>query len=178
MPELATDLHAHWVPPALARELRERNGAVPRIEKVAAGGERLVMPIGALVFHPHYVEPLMRLELMDRCGVSRQLLSLPGLFGVDSLPLEQAAPLVRLFNDACAELCHAHPLRFAGLAALPLADMNASIAELKRARRDLGLVGAILPVDAFLSEATAARLAPIFSAGDALGVHFFGKSVV
>jgi predicted TIM-barrel fold metal-dependent hydrolase len=172
MPALAIDLHAHWVPPALAGKLRERSGTVPRIEKVA-GGERLVMPIGTLGFHQHYVEPPLRLELMDRCGVRRQLLSLPGLFGVDSLPLEQAAPLVRLFNDACAELCRAHPLRFAGLAALPLADMNAAVAELQRARSDLGLVGAILPVDAFMSEATAARLAPIFSAGDALGAHFF-----
>lgn len=131
------------------------------------------MPIGTLGFHQHDVEPALRLELMDRCGVRRQLLSLPGLFGVDSLPLEQAAPLVRLFNDTCAELCRAHPLRFAGLAALPLTDMDAAVAELQRARRDLGLVGAILPVDGFLSEATAARLAPIFSAGDALGAHFF-----
>jgi predicted TIM-barrel fold metal-dependent hydrolase len=115
----------------------------------------------------------MRVAFMDRLGVRRQLLSLPGLFGVDSLPFAQAQPLVRGFNDALAELCRAHPDRFAGLAALPLADIDAAVAELRRARRELGLVGAILPVDAFLSEAQAARLAPIFAAGDDLGAHFF-----
>lgn len=170
---MAVDFHAHWVPPALARALRERAGAVPRIESLPAGGERLVMPIGTLAFHPGYVEPALRLDFMERVGVRKQLLSLPGLFGVDSLPLAQAAPLVRGFNDALADLCRQQPARFAGLAALPLADPDAAVAELQRARTELGLLGAILPVDAFLSEADAARVAPIFAAGDALGAHFF-----
>lgn len=170
---MAIDLHAHWVPPALARSLRERSGAVPRIEALPAGGERLVMPIGTLAFHPGYVDMQARLQFMDRVGVAKQVISLPGLFGVDSLPLAQVAPLVRGFNDAVAQLCRTHPTRFAGLAALPLADIDAAVAELRRARRDLGLLGAILPVDGFASEAAAARLAPIFAAGDALGAHFF-----
>ncbi|MEJ5990895.1 amidohydrolase family protein [Ramlibacter sp. PS3R-8] len=170
---MAIDLHAHWVPRELARALRERSDAVPRIEPGPAGGERLVMPIGTLAFHPGYVEPAGRLAFMDRVGVRRQLLSLPGLFGVDSLPVAESAPLVRGFNDALAALCRTHPLRFAGLAALPLADTDAAVAELRRARQDLGLLGAILPVDAFLCEADAARIAPIFAAGDELGAHFF-----
>lgn len=173
MAGLAIDLHAHWVPPALARMLRARSGAVPRIEPVAAGGERLVMPIGTLAFHPQYEDPGLRLEAMDGFGVGRQLLSLPGLFGIDSLPLDEAGPMVRLFNDACADLCRAHPARLSGLAALPLAHMDAAVAELQRARRALGLVGAILPVDAFLSVAAASRLAPLFAAADAVGAHFF-----
>ena len=170
---MGIDLHAHWVPPAVARELRAREGAVPRIEPVAGGGERLVMPIGSLAFDAHYVDPAQRLAFMDRIGIQRQMLSLPGLFGIDSLPLAEAAPLVRLFNDATAELCRAHPRRFSAVAALPLADMDAAVAELQRARRDLGFAGAILPVDAFLSEALAARMAPLFAAGNALGAHFF-----
>ena len=170
---MAIDFHAHWVPAALANELRARSGKMPRIETVAGGGERLVMPIGTLGFNEHYVDPGLRLAFMDQCGIERQLLSLPGLFGVDSLPLAEAAPLVRLFNDATAELCRAHPERFTGLAALPLADMDAAIAELQRGRQQLGLIGAILPVDAFLSEALAAQLAPLFAVGNALGAHFF-----
>lgn len=170
---MAIDLHAHWVPPELARALRERSGAVPRIEPLPSGGERLVMPIGTLAFHEGYVEPAVRIEFMERTGVRRQMLSLPGLFGVDSLPLAQAQPLVRGFNDALADLCRAHPSRFSGVAALPLADMDAAVAELRRARRELGLLGAILPVDGFLSEAEAARLAPLLAAGNELGAHFF-----
>ncbi|RYZ03830.1 MAG: amidohydrolase [Comamonadaceae bacterium] len=173
MPAGAVDLHAHWVPPALADLLRAREGAVPRIERLATGGERLVMPIGTLGFDASHVDPAARLASMDRFGVARQLLSLPGLFGVDSLPLAQSLPLVRLFNDACAQLCREHPARFAGLAALPLADMDAAIAELRRARRVLGLLGAILPVDGFLSVASAARLAALFAEANALGAHVF-----
>lgn len=171
----AIDFHAHWVPPALANELRARagGGAVPRIEAAPAGGERLVMPIGMLAFDARYVDPALRVDFMARTGVARQLLSLPGLFGIDSLPLHESAPLVRGFNDDCAQLCRSHPHRFSGLAALPLADIDAAAAELRRARRELGLLGAILPVDAFASEAAAARIAPLFALGQELGAHFF-----
>lgn len=168
---MAIDLHAHYLPPTLVARLRERT-AVPRIE-VTGAGERLVMPIGTLSFSEQYVDPALRIALMDRAGVTRQLLSLPGLFGVDSLPAHEAAPLVRLFNDDCAALCRRYPQRFAGLAALPLADMAAAVAELQRARRELGLLGAILPIDAFASLQEAQKLQPLFETGDALGAHFF-----
>jgi predicted TIM-barrel fold metal-dependent hydrolase len=169
------DVHAHWVPPALAHALRSRAqaGAVPRVEPLPAGGERLVMPIGTLAFDVQYVDPVLRLDFMARAGIARQVLSLPGLFGVDSLPLAEAAPLVRGFNEDCARLGREHPARFSGLAALPLADIGAAVAELRYARRELGLLGAILPVDAFASEAAAARLAPLFATGQELGAHFF-----
>lgn len=169
----ALDLHAHWVPPALTNALRQRVGQVPRIETRPDGGERLVMPVGTLEFTADFVETRLRLAHMERNGVARQMLSLPGLFGIDSLPLAESAPLVREFNDDCAALCRAHPGRFTGVAALPLADMDSAVAELRRARSTLGLLGAILPVDAFTSEASAARLAPLFEAGEALGAHFF-----
>jgi predicted TIM-barrel fold metal-dependent hydrolase len=169
---MASDLHAHWIPQALADSLRQRAGRIPRIEPTPTG-ERLVMPIGSLAFSADYVDPARRLAFMDRVGVRRQLLSLAGLFGIDSLPLEEAAPLVRSFNDATAELCRTHPERFCGLAALPLADMEQAVSEFHRARRELGLLGAILPIDAFASEEQARRMAPLLQAGEALGAHFF-----
>ena len=169
----AIDMHAHWVPPVVAHALRQRHGQVPRAETLADGTERLVMPIGTLGFNAQHTDPTLRLAHMSSLGVARQMLSLPGLFGIDSLPFAEAAPLVREFNDACAELCQAHPDRFCGLAALPWANMDAAVAELRRARLELGLLGAILPVDAFRSEAAAARLLPVFEAAEALGAHFF-----
>ena len=168
---MAIDLHAHYLPSALVERLRGRK-QVPRIEANGAG-ERLVMPIGTLSFSACYVDPSLRISLMDRAGVTHQLLSLPGLFGVDSLPAYEAAPLVRLFNDDCAALCRRYPKYFSGLAALPLADMAAAVAELHRARRQLGLVGAILPIGAFASLQEAQKLEPLFEAGDTLGAHFF-----
>jgi predicted TIM-barrel fold metal-dependent hydrolase len=169
----AIDMHAHWLPPDLAQALRLRQGQVPRLEVLADGAERLVMPIGTLRFSEGHTDPSRRLQEMRQQGVAKQMLSLPGLFGIDSLPFDQAMPLVRSFNDACAQLCRTYPERFCGLAALPWANMDAAVAELRRARLELGLLGAILPVDAFRSEATAARIRPVFEAAEALGAHFF-----
>jgi predicted TIM-barrel fold metal-dependent hydrolase len=169
----AIDMHAHWVPPQVAHALRQRQGQVPRLEVLADGAERLVMPIGTLGFSETYTDPSLRLQYLLQQGVAQQMLSLPGLFGIDSLPFDQAAPLVRAFNDACSQLCRTHPERFCGLAALPLANIDEAVAELRRARLELGLLGAILPVDAFRSEATAANIRPIFEAAETLGAHFF-----
>ena len=169
---MTIDLHAHYVPAALAHRLRDRT-SIPRIEAAAGGGERLVMPVGSLAFSAVYGDPVARLAFMGRAGVARQVLSLPGLFGIDSLPALQAAPLTRLFNDDLAGLCRQHPQHFSGLASLPLADMALAVAELRRARLELGLIGAILPIDAFLSLAEAQKMQPLFDAGEALGVHFF-----
>ena len=169
----AIDLHAHWVPPQLAQALRKRQGQVPRLEVLADGSERLVMPIGTLSFSDAHTDPALRLQHMSQVGITRQMLSLPGLFGIDSLPFEESAPLVRGFNEACAQLCQTHPERFCGLAALPWANLDAAVAELRRARLELGLLGAILPVDAFRSEETAQRIRPVFEAAEDLGAHFF-----
>ena len=113
-----------------------------------------------------------RLANLDRLGVTRQVLSLPGLFGIDNLPLEQSLPLVRIFNDSTAELVSKDPHRFAGIASLPLADMSQAIAELERAV-DSGLIGAILPNDGFLTRADAERWRPLFEVANHRSVHLF-----
>jgi predicted TIM-barrel fold metal-dependent hydrolase len=169
----AIDLHAHWLPPVMAQALRQRHNQVPRIDTLADGSEQMVMPCGTLTFTADYTATSQRLAHMDQMGVAKQMLSLPSLFGIDSLPLDQSAPLVCIFNDACAGLCQAHPQRFCGLAALPWVNMDAAVAELRRARLKLGLLGAILPVDAFVNEASVARLLPLFEAAEDLGAHFF-----
>jgi predicted TIM-barrel fold metal-dependent hydrolase len=166
------DCHAHLMPAALGAALRARS-APPCIQPGADGQERLVMPIGTLGFHDGYGDIVQRLALMDAHGVQRQLLSLPGLFGVDSLGAAEATPLLTRFNDDLAALCRAEPARFSGLAALPLMDMRAALAEFERARADLGLVGAILPVDAFLTVARAEGMRPLFALAQRLGAHFF-----
>ena len=137
------------------------------------GDERIHLPIGALAFGPQFTDMAARLDFMESLGVDRQLLSFPGLFGLDSCPLAEAGPLLRLFNDDLAALCRDHPDRFSGLAALPFADMDAAVAEFRRARTELGFVGAILPNNFFLSIADAERLRPLFEAGQELGAHFF-----
>ena len=169
---MITDFHAHWIPDALADALRRRD-AKPHIAKGPDGAERFYIHRESLAYGPNYSDLAARIRFMDKHGVGRQLLSLAGLFGIDCLPAAESLPLVRLYNDATAAARRAHPDRVVGLAALPLDDMTAAVAELTRARRELGFAGAILPCDGFLSAAIAGSMRPLFEAGQKLGAHFF-----
>lgn len=169
---MIVDWHVHWLPPELADALRARSRP-PRIVGGANGGERLEVYREALPVSPDLIETGRRRTFMDRHGVSKQVLSLPGLFGIDSLPAGESAPLVRLFNDALAALMAQHPDRFSGLAALPLADPAAAVGELARAMGLPGFVGAILPADAFLTRRDAETWAPLLEAANAHRAHIF-----
>lgn len=153
----------------MAERLRQRRAA-PRIEDTADGemfvtyqGRRPFQPLGDLD---------ARIALMDRHGVAMQVLSLAGLFGIDSLPLDESLPLVTAFNDAAADLQRSYPKRFAAIAALPLADVALACRELERAHA-LGLRGAILPADGFASLLVAERFRQLFAMGNQLRSHFF-----
>ncbi len=169
---MIVDLHAHYVPPELAQYLRARTRA-PRIERLPGGSEVLHMPIGSLSFSSGYTDIDERVKFLSDVGIDMQLLSLPGLFGIDSLSLDEAQPLVRLFNEQVAQVCQRFPQRFFGLAALPLADMDAACAELEHCVGKLGLCGAILPVNGFLTLDQAAHLAPILRIADTSRLHIF-----
>ena len=169
---MTIDIHTHYLSPGLADGLRKRTEA-PRIEQLDDGRERYHMPHGTLMLSDAYYDMDARLTHMDGLGVTRQILSFPGLFGVDSLPVGECADLLAGFNENVAGLAQAHPTRFSGLAALPLADMDEAVREYRRARLDLGLVGAILPVNLLVTEDHAASLAPVFAAAQELGGHLF-----
>ena len=169
---MAIDMHTHFVPPRMADALRQRTEP-PWIEAMPDGSERIHLPIGALAFGDDYSDMVGRIAFMDARGVDRQVLSFPGLFGLDSLPVGECGALLELFNDEVSALSRAQPARFTGLAALPFADMEAAVAELRRGCTELGLAGAILPNNAFLTIAEAEKLRPVFEAGNEIGVHFF-----
>jgi predicted TIM-barrel fold metal-dependent hydrolase len=137
---MTIDMHAHFVPAPMAEYLRKRSEA-PWIEAMPGGTERIHLPIGALEFGDDYSDMAGRIAFMDARGVDRQVLSFPGLFGLDSRPADEAAPLLRLFNDEVAAVSRAQPDRFTGLAALPFADMDRAVAELRRGCTELGLAG-------------------------------------
>jgi predicted TIM-barrel fold metal-dependent hydrolase len=112
-----------------------------------------------------------RFEVMERHGISAQVLSLAGLFGIDCLPPAEALPLVRMFNDAVAELQRADN-RFAALAALPVRDIDLACRELARTQ-SIGLRGAILPADGFASLSAAERFRPLFDVANQHDSHLF-----
>ncbi len=116
------DVHHHMVPPlylqALAREGRNTTGL------------------------PEWT-PERSLQVMDRVGVEKALLSLspPGVWlGND----EKARMLARSCNEYGASLAEKHPARFGVLAALPLPDLEGAIEEAAHALDTLKLDGVIL----------------------------------
>jgi predicted TIM-barrel fold metal-dependent hydrolase len=149
---MAIDFHAHWMPRELYDACHERG--TPRLPDTYDAVET-------------------RLAEMDEHGYTHAILSLtPATLNLDGLPLEDALPLMRVFNDATSAACAAHPDRFSGFAALPSANLEVMIEEYERAAAAPGMVGAVLPGDGFISLRRAERFAPLFRAANERGAIF------
>jgi aminocarboxymuconate-semialdehyde decarboxylase len=88
-----------------------------------------------------------RLAAMDEFGIDRQVLSPNPLTFLAGVEASIARDFSRRHNDALAELVARAPDRLLGFAQLPTQDPAGAAAELERATRDLGLVGAYLATD-------------------------------
>lgn len=145
------DAHAHLVPDDYRREL-DRRGLSP------------------------YPLPPWSQELMDtfmaRYAIDATVVSLspPGVFFGDQ---GLANELARMANERTAELVRSDPRRFAGLAFLPLPDVEAAISEARFALDELGLDGVVLlsNVDGIYPGAT--EWAPLFDELDRRGTYVF-----
>ncbi|NQV55468.1 MAG: amidohydrolase family protein [Rhodospirillales bacterium] len=168
------DMHCHYVPEPVAEILRNRTSA-PFVEKLADGTEQRHMPAGNILsFADDYTDMAdLRINHMDEMGIDIEVLSMGLLFGLHALPIEEAVAVATAFNDDLSALCKGHPHRFRGLALLPMADIGAAAREYRRARLELGLIGAILPVNSFVSREEADKTAAIFEAAQETGGHIF-----
>ena len=159
------DMHAHWIPRGLAEVFRKRS-APPRIFRGEDGREYMDSGFTKSWLPEAFDAMETRLAEMDKNGITRGVLSLTPFYGIECLPLADAVPLCRTFNDEVSAMCAARPDRFSGLAALPVADMGAMHAEFERAMGLPGMVGAVLPGDGFLSAKRAAAFRPILESAD------------
>ena len=158
---MTIDMHAHWRPPALIESLRARQ-TPPRIETNEDGEEVIKTRRGATPIADAFDDVDTRLAEMDRQGITTGVLSLFGGFQwIERLPADESLPLVRIYNDSVSEICATHEGRFAAYASLPLADMGAAVEEFERAIALPGIVGAIVPGNAFLTREDAQQYAPI-----------------
>lgn len=105
-----------------------------------------------------------RLRLLDEFPGLRQILSLANppielLAGPDRTP-----DLARQANDLLADVCRRHPDRFPGfVAALPLNNVEASVAEAKRAVTELGARGVQMFTNVNGAPLSAPELRPLFA---------------
>ena len=105
-----------------------------------------------------------RLRLMDEFGEMQHVISLANpppelIAGPDKSP-----ELVRFANDALAEVCRKHPDRFpAFIASLPMNNVEASLAEIDRAVKQLGARGVQMFTNVAGKPLSAPEYRPLFA---------------
>ena len=85
--------------------------------------------------------PARSLEDMDQGGVATAVLSLPHPVGIWPEDLEQGRRMAREWNEYMAQMARDHPGRFGVFAALPILDIDGSLAEAEYALDTLGADG-------------------------------------
>ncbi len=98
---------------------------------------------------PALTDAKARLAILDRNEVDiHVLVPVPWLEAFPRIANDRAlAPqFARIINDEIAAVVAAQPKRFKGVALLPCVDPDAMVAELHRAVKELGCVGAYVPV--------------------------------
>jgi predicted TIM-barrel fold metal-dependent hydrolase len=163
----AIDMHSHYYG-GLVDDLMVRT-ARPFVSRNERGRLVLHAMTASTEMSDGYTHLPARLAWMDANRITTQLITFPGALGVDVMPVADVSGPIRAFNDHLATICAGSGGRFVGLAGLPLAEMMLARAEMIRVRRDLGLPGAILPGDYFLSAASAQRLVPVLEAANETG---------
>ncbi|MEZ5757968.1 MAG: amidohydrolase family protein [Emcibacteraceae bacterium] len=169
---MVIDFHAHYIAPKLM-EMLEKRSSDPRISRNADGSMLYHMPVSTLPYSSAYYDMDERIDYLDHIGMEKQVISLPGLLGVDYLPLEQSLPMIKASNDDYAVHSSKFKDRIIPLAALPLADIGAMEDELKRCVESYDFFGAILPNNAFLSLDYANELKSLFHYANQKKLHFF-----
>lgn len=116
------DVHAHLYPP----------------EYLDAIGRPEIPPRRAAALADQTLEE--RLGLMDRAGVTAQVLSVAQAQPYLESPVASAAAAT-MVNDIYAAVVQAHPGRFYAFGALPMTAPDAAVAEIGRVYDDLGMLG-------------------------------------
>ncbi len=168
------DIHAHLIPQCLLNALdrgEEWHGikyASPEKTALLVTEGRSGRIIPKLRFPPEE-----RIKDMDEIGTDVQVISLhTPLFGYHLDP-EQGLAHAREINDEIASMSSQWPQRFAGLATLPLQDIDASIAELDRAVNVLGLKGAEFDTVVNGKNWDESEFLPLFEAAESMGAVLF-----
>ncbi len=104
------DSHSHWLPQEIINN--------------------------AHFFHKGWGDIEAQLKMMEEAGISRAVLSYPTSDA--HLKLGGLKAVARAFNDNVGKILKRYPDKFIGAAVLPVGDSAEMLAELKRAREELG----------------------------------------
>ena len=116
--------------------------------------------------------PLRRIEEMDATRVSVQVLStVPVMFSYWA-GASDGAVVARFLNDQIADVVNEYPLRFVGLATVPMQNTNLAIRELERCKQ-IGLLGVEIGTNVNQQNLNEPQFFEFFSACEELGMAVF-----
>ena len=169
------DLHTHVVPPAWEDWAAKYGGGKwPRL--VGRDAERATIMTGAEFFrdidHRSWSAE-RRLEDMDRLGITVQALSPPPVMFCYWADAKAAQAFARMQNEHVASVVASHPARFAGMATVPLQDVNLAVEEVRVAREELDLRAVEIGTCPAGRDFDDPALFPFFEACEDLGVAIF-----
>lgn len=97
--------------------------------------------------HPAKGDDEVHLKLMEERGYDMQIMSQPPFTQAHDLEARIGREQARVFNESIAKAVEANPTKFRGVASLPLQDIPASVKELERAVKDLGMIAGMVNPD-------------------------------
>jgi 6-methylsalicylate decarboxylase len=151
------DVHQHLLGEPLIEALARRTAAPRLISRREGWTFRVAAePDSILTFEA--TDAGLRREDLEGDGIDRALVALSTALGIESLPTEEAVPLIEAHHQGLQEL----PVEFGGWGAVPLAEPEPDPADVDAAL-DRGCVGITLPATALAHPAAVERLAPLLA---------------
>ena len=148
-PARAIDIHHHYFPPELINEIKEHGKALgieyfpPKDSRESPhsirfpGGNRLNL-------EPRLGEVDKRLEIMSQGKIATATVEVQTSAVGYQLDGSRGETWSKLYNEAIQNLVKRHPVRFAGIATVPLQDPPRAARVLEHAVRDLKMSGVTL----------------------------------
>jgi aminocarboxymuconate-semialdehyde decarboxylase len=165
------DFHNHYYPPEYVEALRTSRSAV-KVTYDDQGNPCVHYPGDYNILVPGHRDIEYREQVLIDHGVDTQVLTFTTP-GVHVEPTETSIALARQVNDAFARVVRQKRGRFTALATLPLNDPAASVRELERAMKDLGLPGAMVFSNVNHVALADEAFAPLWKKADELGAVIY-----
>ena len=165
------DFHNHFYPPAYLDALVAGSSKIT-VSVDSDGNPRLYYHGDHNIAVPGHRDIDYRERVLAEHGVATQVLTLTTP-GTHVEAPATAARFAALVNNAFASIAQSKPGRFTALATLPLNDPVASVHELQRACRELGLRGAMLFSNVNGIALSDQRFWPLYEAADELGAVLY-----
>jgi aminocarboxymuconate-semialdehyde decarboxylase len=169
---MVVDVHTHFIPEELIELIGSGAGPSGLSVDLREGKDPLIVHDNGLRYPALEIfrELGARLDYMDARGVDVSLISISPSLYLYWLDPEETVAASRLINDAAAAIAASSGGRLGAFATLPMNDPGAAAAELRRARTQLGVVGASVGTSVGTTQLDAPEFDQVFRVATELGV--------